>query len=127
MADYGRSWKHANFISDFPITESISQRTIALPFYNNLTKDDIALEPIRITPEWPIYSEALMPLKGFTFVRVAKRHKRLNERPALKLDAGSWNGCACQAAMVPHRSSGIRGKMVDFQRGWDYHHREFRF
>jgi len=28
---------------DFPITESISQRTIALPFYNNLTKDEIAL------------------------------------------------------------------------------------
>ncbi len=27
---------------DFPITESISERTIALPFYNNLTKDDIA-------------------------------------------------------------------------------------
>lgn len=28
---------------DFPITESVSQRTIALPFYNNLTKDEIAL------------------------------------------------------------------------------------
>lgn len=27
---------------DFPITESVSERTIALPFYNNLTKDDIA-------------------------------------------------------------------------------------
>jgi perosamine synthetase len=27
---------------DFPITESIADRTIALPFYNNLTKDDIA-------------------------------------------------------------------------------------
>jgi perosamine synthetase len=27
---------------DFPITESVSQRTIALPFYNNLTKDEIA-------------------------------------------------------------------------------------
>lgn len=26
---------------DFPITESVSQRTIALPFYNNLTKDEI--------------------------------------------------------------------------------------
>ena len=24
-----------------------------------------ALEPIRITPEWPIYSKAMMPLKGF--------------------------------------------------------------
>ena len=24
-----------------------------------------SLEPIRITPEWPIYSEAMMPLKGF--------------------------------------------------------------
>ena len=23
------------------------------------------LEPIRITPEWPIYSKAMMPLKGF--------------------------------------------------------------
>jgi perosamine synthetase len=28
---------------DFPITESISDRTIALPFYNNLTKDQIAI------------------------------------------------------------------------------------
>jgi len=28
---------------DFPITESVSKRTIALPFYNNLTKDQIAL------------------------------------------------------------------------------------
>jgi len=28
---------------DFPVTESISQRTIALPFYNNLAKDDVAL------------------------------------------------------------------------------------
>lgn len=28
---------------DFPVTESVSERTIALPFYNNLTKDDIAL------------------------------------------------------------------------------------
>jgi len=28
--------------SDFPITESVSERTIALPFYNNLTKDQIA-------------------------------------------------------------------------------------
>ena len=27
---------------DFPVTESIAERTIALPFYNNLTKDDIA-------------------------------------------------------------------------------------
>ncbi len=27
---------------DFPVTESIADRTIALPFYNNLTKDDIA-------------------------------------------------------------------------------------
>ncbi|MFQ6035231.1 MAG: DegT/DnrJ/EryC1/StrS family aminotransferase [Sedimentisphaerales bacterium] len=27
---------------DFPITESVSERTIALPFYNNLTKDQIA-------------------------------------------------------------------------------------
>ncbi len=27
---------------DFPITESVSQRTIALPFYNNLTKGEIA-------------------------------------------------------------------------------------
>jgi perosamine synthetase len=26
---------------DFPVTESVSQRTIALPFYNNLTKDEI--------------------------------------------------------------------------------------
>jgi perosamine synthetase len=28
---------------DFPITESVAERTIALPFYNNLTKDDIAI------------------------------------------------------------------------------------
>jgi perosamine synthetase len=28
---------------DFPITESVSQRTIALPFYNNLSRDDVAL------------------------------------------------------------------------------------
>jgi perosamine synthetase len=28
--------------SDFPITESVGERTIALPFYNNLTKDQIA-------------------------------------------------------------------------------------
>ena len=27
---------------DFPITESIGQRTIALPFYNNLTKDEVS-------------------------------------------------------------------------------------
>jgi perosamine synthetase len=27
---------------DFPITESVSDRTFALPFYNNLTKDQIA-------------------------------------------------------------------------------------
>jgi perosamine synthetase len=27
---------------DFPVTESVSQRTIALPFYNNLTKDEVA-------------------------------------------------------------------------------------
>ena len=25
---------------DFPVTESISERTIALPFYNNLTEQD---------------------------------------------------------------------------------------
>jgi len=28
---------------DFPVTESIADRTIALPFYNNLTKDEIAI------------------------------------------------------------------------------------
>ncbi len=27
---------------DFPIAESVCERTIALPFYNNLTKDQIA-------------------------------------------------------------------------------------
>jgi len=27
---------------DFPVTESVSARTIALPFYNNLTRDDVA-------------------------------------------------------------------------------------
>jgi perosamine synthetase len=27
---------------DFPVTESVAERTIALPFYNNLSKDDIA-------------------------------------------------------------------------------------
>jgi perosamine synthetase len=28
---------------DFPVTESIADRTIALPYYNNLTKDEIAI------------------------------------------------------------------------------------
>jgi perosamine synthetase len=28
---------------DFPVTESVCKSTIALPFYNNLTKDDIAM------------------------------------------------------------------------------------
>jgi len=28
---------------DFPIAESICERTIALPFYNNLTKDEVAI------------------------------------------------------------------------------------
>jgi perosamine synthetase len=28
---------------DFPITESVCERTIALPFYNNLTKDEVAI------------------------------------------------------------------------------------
>ena len=28
---------------DFPITESVSERTIALPFYNNLTEDEVAI------------------------------------------------------------------------------------
>ena len=28
---------------DFPVTESVSERTIALPFYNNLAKDDVAV------------------------------------------------------------------------------------
>ena len=28
---------------DFPVTESVSKTTIALPFYNNMTEDDIAL------------------------------------------------------------------------------------
>ena len=28
---------------DFPITEKVSKSTIALPFYNNLTKDDVAI------------------------------------------------------------------------------------
>jgi len=28
---------------DFPITESVGERTIALPFYNDLTKDEIAI------------------------------------------------------------------------------------
>ncbi|MBN1392782.1 MAG: DegT/DnrJ/EryC1/StrS family aminotransferase [Sedimentisphaerales bacterium] len=28
---------------DFPVTESVAERTIALPFYNNLAKDDVAL------------------------------------------------------------------------------------
>jgi len=27
---------------DFPVTESVCERTIALPFYNNLTKDEVA-------------------------------------------------------------------------------------
>jgi perosamine synthetase len=29
--------------ADFPVTESVSERTISLPFYNNLTKDDVAI------------------------------------------------------------------------------------
>jgi len=28
---------------DFPVTESVSERTIALPFYNNLAKDEVAI------------------------------------------------------------------------------------
>ena len=28
---------------DFPVTESVSQRTIALPFYNNLIQDEVAI------------------------------------------------------------------------------------
>lgn len=28
---------------DFPVTESVAQRSVALPFYNNLTKDDITV------------------------------------------------------------------------------------
>ena len=28
---------------DFPVAESVSDRTIALPFYNNLTKDEVAI------------------------------------------------------------------------------------
>jgi perosamine synthetase len=28
---------------DFPATERVSERTIALPFYNNLTKDHVAI------------------------------------------------------------------------------------
>ena len=27
---------------DFPITEAVAQSTIALPFYNNLKKDEVA-------------------------------------------------------------------------------------
>ena len=27
---------------DFPVTESVAKSTIALPFYNNLSKDDVA-------------------------------------------------------------------------------------
>jgi perosamine synthetase len=28
---------------DFPVTDMVSSRTIALPFYNNLTKDDASI------------------------------------------------------------------------------------
>jgi len=28
---------------DFPVTESVSKSTIALPFYNNLTKNQVAI------------------------------------------------------------------------------------
>nr|NIP28445.1 polysaccharide biosynthesis protein [Phycisphaerae bacterium]NIR66392.1 polysaccharide biosynthesis protein [candidate division Zixibacteria bacterium]NIP55897.1 polysaccharide biosynthesis protein [Phycisphaerae bacterium]NIS54477.1 polysaccharide biosynthesis protein [Phycisphaerae bacterium]NIU12112.1 polysaccharide biosynthesis protein [Phycisphaerae bacterium] len=28
---------------DFPVTESVSESTIALPFYNNLTQDEVAI------------------------------------------------------------------------------------
>jgi perosamine synthetase len=30
-------------LGDFPVTESVSKSTIALPFYNNLTKDQVAI------------------------------------------------------------------------------------
>jgi len=30
-------------LGDFPVTESVCSRTIALPFYNNLTKDEVAI------------------------------------------------------------------------------------
>jgi len=29
-------------LGDFPITDTVCKSTIALPFYNNLTKDDAA-------------------------------------------------------------------------------------
>jgi perosamine synthetase len=28
---------------DFPVTEAVSNSTIALPFHNNLTKDEVAI------------------------------------------------------------------------------------
>ncbi len=28
---------------DFPVAESVSRRTIALPFYNHLTQDEVAI------------------------------------------------------------------------------------
>ena len=28
---------------DFPVTEKIAERTIALPFYNNLSKDEVGI------------------------------------------------------------------------------------
>jgi perosamine synthetase len=28
---------------DFPVTEFVAERTIALPFYNNLSKDEVAI------------------------------------------------------------------------------------
>ena len=30
-------------LGDFPVTEKIAERTIALPFYNNLSKDEVGI------------------------------------------------------------------------------------
>jgi perosamine synthetase len=35
--------RHGHAPGDFPVAESVSRRTIALPFYNRLTLDEVAL------------------------------------------------------------------------------------
>jgi perosamine synthetase len=44
---------------DFPITESVSERTIALPFHNNLTQDQVALVGERLRKALDCLSPAI--------------------------------------------------------------------
>ena len=52
---------------DFPVTEKIAERTIALPFYNNLSKDEVGIvcDELRLG-----YRQALNSLE-FTLLQVA--------------------------------------------------------